>query len=209
MSRTPRFLAALCALSLVATACGGDDDAAPVTTEVVEETTTTEQPETTEPAPETTETTEAPETTTTIGDEPVFGTIIEVAEEAGSFTILLAAVEAAGLTETLATRTFTVLAPTDEAFEALGQEAIDALLADTELLTSVLLNHLLPLAQTTEQIALFNNVIAAGGSSWPVDASGEQLNVGGANVIAANIETDNGFIQVIDTVLLPAAEPAE
>jgi transforming growth factor-beta-induced protein len=216
MSRVPRLVAALCAVTLVAAACGGDDDAtsdttqAPVTTAAPVETT---QPATTEPAttepmttePATTEpmTTE-PATTEPATTEPeaVYGTIIDVATEAGEFTTLLAAVEAAGLTETLATREYTVLAPTDAAFEALGQDVIDAVLADSEALTALLLNHVLPLPQTVDQIGIFQNVLAVGGASWDIDDSGEQLRIGPAMVVAADVPADNGYIQVLDTVLI-------
>ena len=80
------------------------------------------------------------------------GTIIDVATAAGDFSTLLAAVEAAGLTETLATGKYTLLAPTDEAFAALGQPAIDALLADPAALTALLQNHVLPLPQDAHTI---------------------------------------------------------
>jgi transforming growth factor-beta-induced protein len=217
-SRLTRLVAATCALTFVAAACGGDDDAADVTTTVVETTTTVEpETETTEPAPETTETetTEpAPETTepdTTEPEpepEPEITSIIDVATEAGGFDILLAAVDAAGLTDELSTRDLTVLAPTDEAFEALGQETIDALLADPEALRVVLLNHVLPLPQTAADIALFNNVLALGGASWEVNA-GDPYMIGEATVIAADIEADNGIIHAIDTVLVvPEADEA-
>ncbi len=215
MSRVPRLVAAVCALSLVA-ACGGDDDAADVTTTTVAvDDTTTTTPATTEPAttePATTEpATTEPETTEPETTEPApevdSVTILDVAAEAGEFTILLAAVEAAGLTEELSTRDRTVLAPTDAAFEALGQETIDALLADPDALRAVLLNHVLPFPQTAADIALFNNVLAASGESWDVQA-GDPFLIGPATVVTADIEADNGIIHVIDTVLVAAPEAA-
>lgn len=214
MNRTARTLtAALAASALVLAACGGDDDAADTTVSTVApetteaETTTTEAETTTTAAPETTDapaTTEAPETTTTEAPAPDGPTIVDVATEAGDFTLLLTAVEAAGLTETLSTRDVTVLAPTDEAIQALGDEALAALLPDTEALTALLMNHVLPLPQTAEQIGLFNNVLAMGGASWPITIDGDMLMIGDATVIAADVEASNGYIQVIDTVLLPA-----
>ncbi|CAN5487029.1 hypothetical protein BH23ACT3_BH23ACT3_22580 [soil metagenome] len=221
-SRTTRLVAATCALSIVAAACGGDDDAADLTTTTVAETTTTEpEPATTEPATTTTEpepaTTEPepattePEPSTTAPEpepEPEITSIVDVATEAGDFNILLAAVDAAGLTEELSTRDRTVLAPTDEAFEALGQESIDALLADPGALRVVLLNHVLPFPQTAADIALFSNVLALSGASWDVNA-GDPFMIGEATVIAADIEADNGIIHAIDTVLVvPEADEA-
>jgi uncharacterized surface protein with fasciclin (FAS1) repeats len=69
---------------------------------------------------------------------------VGTAEAAGSFTTLLAALDAAGLTATLKTGgPFAVFAPTDDAFAALAPGTLDALLADTDALTEVLLYHVL------------------------------------------------------------------
>jgi uncharacterized surface protein with fasciclin (FAS1) repeats len=117
----------------------------------------------------------------------------------------LAAVEAAGLTETLATTKFTVLAPTDEAFAKVDPAALEALLADPAALTAVLQNHLLPLPQDSATLAIFNSVVTAAGTSLPVVADGAGLTIGGATVVQADIPADNGVIHAIDTVILPAA----
>ncbi len=222
MTRTPRLLAGLAALSLLVAACGDDSDddaavettvpsteaAAPETTETTEapapETTEAMAPETTEPAaPETTEA-PAPETTEAA---PVLGSVIDVATEAGTFTTLLAAVEAAGLTETLESLgDMTLLAPTDEAFAALGQETIDALLADPETLAGILQGHVLAVGQDAGMISIFANVLAINGASWPVVVDGETVTIGGATVVQADVLADNGIIHVLDTVLVPAPE---
>ena len=77
-------------------------------------------------------------------DEDCLGNIIEVATAAGGFETLLAVVELAGLTETLATGgEFTVLAPTDAAFDAVPEAALEVLLNDIDQLTNVLLYHVL------------------------------------------------------------------
>ncbi|MBI5087484.1 MAG: fasciclin domain-containing protein [Actinobacteria bacterium] len=156
-------------------------------------------PETTVP-----ETTESPETT-----EASVGTIVDVAEQAGTFGTLLSIVDAAGLTDTIATGKYTLLAPTDEAFAALGQPAIDALLADPAAATALVQNHVLPVPQDLHTIGLFGNVVTIGGGSLTVtndgtDAAGG-VTVGGATVTTADVTADNGIIQVIDTVLVPAA----
>jgi uncharacterized surface protein with fasciclin (FAS1) repeats len=71
--------------------------------------------------------------------------IVETAVDAGSFTTLVAAVEAAGLVETLSGEgPFTVFAPTDEAFAALPEGTVEGLLEDTEALTAVLTYHVVP-----------------------------------------------------------------
>ena len=185
-------------LALVAAACGGDD---------AEETTTTAAPTTTTEAATTT-TTEAP---------AELGTIVDIAAGDENFSTLVAAVEAAGLTDALADpdATLTVFAPTNDAFAAaldsLGLTA-DDLLADTETLTSILTYHVLGSVVTSGDIA------AAGTEEIPVETlSGAELvivvgdagNVSfkdqSSNVITADIEASNGVIHVIDGVLLPPA----
>lgn len=214
MSRLRAYTLPLLAAGLLVTACGGDDEstetsattAAAATTEAAAA--TTAAPETTEAAPETTvtetteaavETTEAPETTVAS-----VGSIVDVATAAGNFTTLLAAVEAAGLTETLATSELTVLAPTDEAFAKVDPAALEALLADPAALTAVLQGHLISYPQESSSIGIFSNVITVAGTSLPVTNDGTTITIGGATVVQADIQADNGYIHVIDTVLLPA-----
>lgn len=209
MHRAPRTVALACAAALVVAACGGDDttsDTASPTAPATEAPGVTEVPATTS-APETTSApdTMAPETTM---PEAELGSIVEVAAAAGQFTTLLAAVEAAGLAEQLATQQVTLLAPTDDAFAALGQEAIDALLADPARLTDVLEGHVLPSPQDAELISIFNNVIALNGASWTVTATDDTLMIGGATVVTPDLMADNGIIHAIDSVLLPAEAPA-
>lgn len=217
-SRSSLVAAVVLTSALVLAACGSDDDTstttpttgsvtseAPAATTPAGTTPVESMPADTEPAdtaaPATAPVeTDAPETTMA----PV-GTIIDVATEAGDFSTLLAAVEAAGLTDTLATGRYTLLAPTDEAFAALGQPAIDALLADPAALTALLQNHVLPLPQDAHTIGLFTNVVTLGGGSLPVTKDGDVLTVGGATVTGTDIPADNGVIQIIDTVLVPAA----
>jgi len=78
-------------------------------------------------------------------DSVATANIVDTAVSAGSFTTLVAALEASGLDAVLAdeSSTFTVFAPTDDAFAALGSGAIEALLADTDALTNVLLGHVI------------------------------------------------------------------
>ncbi len=213
MSRARVFALPLLVTSLLLAACGDDDSTvdstestvAPATSAAADTTVAPEPTETTEPAmvetdvaPETTEA--APPTT----EEPALGSLVDVATAAGSFTTLLAAVEAAGLTDTLATGKFTVLAPTDEAFAKVDPAALAALLADPAALTAVLQGHLLPLPQDAATLSIFNSIVTAAGTSLTVVSDGTTLTVGGATVVQADIAADNGFIHVIDTVLLPA-----
>ena len=188
--RNKRFfgLAALVlAFGLVVAACG-DDDAADTTT-----------------------TTEAPATTTT--EAPAPADIVDVAVGAGSFETLVAAVQAADLVDTLKSEgPFTVFAPTDEAFaaalDALGITA-EALLADTELLTEILLYHVVPGAVLAETVVTLDSATTAQGDDIAIEIvdGGVVLN-GEVNVITTDIEASNGVIHVIDFVLLPPADEA-
>lgn len=129
--------------------------------------------------------------------------------DAPQFTTLLAAVQAAGLVETLAgDGPFTVFAPTDEAFaatlEALGVTA-EQVLADTDLLTSVLTYHVVAgVAATSEMVVGMDSVTTVNGGEVTIEVvdGGVVLN-GNTNVIAVDIPASNGVIHVIDNVLIP------
>jgi basic membrane lipoprotein Med (substrate-binding protein (PBP1-ABC) superfamily) len=129
--------------------------------------------------------------------------------EAPQFTTLLAAVSAAGLVDALAgDGPFTVFAPTDEAFaatlEALGVTA-EQVLADTDLLTSVLTYHVVAgVAATSEMVVGLDSVTTLNGAdiSIAVVDGGVVLN-GSVNVVAVDIPASNGIIHVIDGVLIP------
>jgi uncharacterized surface protein with fasciclin (FAS1) repeats len=123
-----KVLMGLMGLTVVAAACGGGDDPTPSAEPVPTEA----------PAPAAAETPAVPSTIVDVATE----TIVDVATEAGSFGTLLAAVDAAGLTDTLLGEgPFTVFAPTDEAFAALPEGTVEALLADIPALTDILLYH--------------------------------------------------------------------
>lgn len=206
--RNTLVLAALVCATVIPAACGSDADTAsstpattPATTPTEATTAATDAPMTSEPA------TTEPATTEPMTTEaaPSMGSIIDVATAAGNFTTLLAAVEAAGLTETLATSKLTVLAPTDEAFAKLGQPAIDAVLADPAALVALLQNHVLPQPQDAKTLSIFSSVVNLNGTSLAVVSDGTTVTIGGATVTAADVQADNGIIHVIDTVLVPAA----
>ncbi len=202
-----RRLLSVAALSCLfaVTACGGDDDTVTTeatTTVAAADTTAATTADTVAPTTAPADTAPADTTPTT---EAALGSIIDVATAAGEFTTLLAAVEAAGLTETLATSRVTVLAPTDAAFEALGQATIDAVLADPEVLKALLLNHVLPAPQMSSQLSIFSNAVTLGGGSLPIVVVGTDLTIGGAKVITPDVMADNGVIHVIDIVIVPVA----
>jgi uncharacterized surface protein with fasciclin (FAS1) repeats len=131
--------------------------------------------------------------------------IVETAREAGSFTTLLAAVDAAGLGDTLAGGgPFTVFAPSDEAFAKLPAGTVESLLADRAKLTDVLTYHVVPGRVTAAEVVQLETAPTVQGAELTITTEGG-VHVGDANVVSADIEATNGVIHVIDRVLLPAA----
>lgn len=131
------------------------------------------------------------------------GDIIEVAREAGSFTTLLTAIDAAGLTATLKGEgPFTVFAPTDAAFAALPAGTLEGLLADTEKLTAVLTYHVVAGKAVAADVVGMTSVTTLQGGSLPISTE-NGVKIGSANVVTTDVMTSNGVIHVIDAVLVP------
>jgi uncharacterized surface protein with fasciclin (FAS1) repeats len=129
--------------------------------------------------------------------------IVDTAVSAGSFTTLVAAVQAAGLVDTLKGEgPFTVFAPTDEAFAALPEGTVEALLADPEALAAILTYHVV--AGKVMSTDLSDGMMAAtvNGADITIGTM-SGVSVNGANVLTADIEASNGVIHVIDAVILP------
>ena len=202
-TRTLRLVAGLAALGVVASACGDDGadaDTASTTTPATVAATmapaATDVPMTT-PAPATTD-----------------ADIVDTAIAAGDFTTLVAAVQAAGLEDTLRGEgPFTVFAPTDDAFAALPDGTIETLLEDpagdlTDILTYHVVAGAVPAADVVgldgQQITTVNGAaitvgVADDGSVTLTDAAGNDV-----AVVATDVQANNGVIHVIDAVLLPA-----
>jgi uncharacterized surface protein with fasciclin (FAS1) repeats len=131
--------------------------------------------------------------------------IVDTAIDAGSLTTLVAAIQAAGLVDTLKSEgPFTVFAPTDEAFTALPEGTVETLLLpeNKDKLISILTYHVVSGKVLSGDLS--NNMMAAtvqGGQVQIMTAGG--VTVDGANVVTADIETSNGVIHVIDAVILP------
>jgi uncharacterized surface protein with fasciclin (FAS1) repeats len=135
--------------------------------------------------------------------EEAESTIVDVAVEAGSFTTLVTALKAADLVGTLSGKgPFTVFAPTDQAFAALPEGALDGLLADPQALASVLTLHVASGRVAAAEVVQLSSVVTLQGSSLEIDTS-NGVSVGGAVVIQADIAASNGVIHVIDRVILP------
>jgi transforming growth factor-beta-induced protein len=130
--------------------------------------------------------------------------IARTARLAGGFETLLAAVEAAGLGDALtADGTLTVFAPTDAAFAALPEGALEALLDDREALTAVLTYHVAGERLPASEVVSRSAIQTLNGASLSVRVEGNTVWVDDARVVATDIETTNGIIHVIDAVLLP------
>jgi uncharacterized surface protein with fasciclin (FAS1) repeats len=158
---------------------------------------TSEDPE---PVPQETETT-----------APAEQTITDIVAGTEGFSTLLAAVEAAGLGETLAgDGPFTVFAPTDEAFAALPEGALDELLLpeNVDQLTAILTYHVVP-GEIMAADVMPGDVQTVNGASFTISTDDGVVITDGqggeATVIQTDIEASNGVIHVIDAVLLPPA----
>ena len=150
----------------------------------------------------TTATTAAAPVTTTVASPPApTKDILTTATDAGSFTTLVAAIKAAGLTETLGgAGPFTVFAPTDAAFAKLPAGTVDALIAHPDVLKQVLSYHVLAGKVLAANVKA-GDVATVEGATVALTAS--PVTVNGVKIGTADIVTTNGVIHAIDTVLLP------
>lgn len=128
--------------------------------------------------------------------------IVDIAVSADSFKTLVAAVQAAGLVETLKSPgPFTVFAPNDDAFAKLPAGTIQTLVQNIPQLTRILSFHVVPGKLTKADLATLETVHSVEGSPIKVDCS-DGFEVKNATVVASDIEADNGMIHVIDRVIL-------
>ncbi len=131
-------------------------------------------------------------------------TAIAVNAESGEFSTLIAAVQAAGLVDVLnGNRQFTVFAPTDAAFAALGLNAGNVGTAlDAATLTDILLYHVTTGRKDAAEVVASDTIRMLNGDRVDVTVGGGVF-VDNAQVIATDIKASNGIIHVIDAVLLP------
>lgn len=131
--------------------------------------------------------------------------IVDTAVGAGNFTTLVAAVEAAGLVETLKGEgPFTVFAPTDEAFAKLPEGTVEDLLKpeNKDKLVGILTYHVVPGAVMSSDLSDGMTAPTVEGSEITVKTEPEVM-VNEAKVTQADIEASNGVIHVIDSVIMP------
>ena len=132
--------------------------------------------------------------------------IVDTAVEAGQFQTLAAALEAAGLVETLkGAGPFTVFAPTDEAFAKLPAGTVESLLKpeNKDQLTAILTYHVVPGKVMAADVAGIDEARTVNGEMVDIEVDGSSVKVNDATVTAADIAAANGVIHVIDTVILP------
>ena len=132
--------------------------------------------------------------------------IVEIAAGDDRFETLVAAVQAAGLVETLQGEgPFTVFAPTDDAFAALPEGTVDALLQDTETLSKILTYHVVSgNVMAADVVGLDGqDVGTVQGENVMVKVDGGNVMINDANVIITDIVASNGVIHVIDKVIIP------
>lgn len=178
LKRTFLLAGCLLALALGVAACGDDDD------DTTSGAATTEQAE---------------------GSEAAAGNIVAVAAETPQLSTLVDAVTAAELVETLEEPgPYTVFAPTNEAFEALGN-TLETLLepANKEELAEILTYHVVPGELTASELTDGQQLETVQGESLEVKIDGEEVTVNGAAVVTPDVEASNGVVHVIDEVLTP------
>ena len=132
--------------------------------------------------------------------------IVDTAVAAGSFKTLAAALQAAGLVETLkGPGPFTVFAPTDEAFAKLPAGTVEMLLKpeNKAKLTRILTSHVVAGKVMAADAAKLTSAKAVSGDSLTIAAHGGGVTINKAKVVKADIAASNGVIHVIDTVILP------
>jgi uncharacterized surface protein with fasciclin (FAS1) repeats len=133
------------------------------------------------------------------------GTMFETLQEDARFSTLVAAIEAAGLEDELTSGgPFTLFAPTNAAFDALPEGVLDAVLADVDLLTEILLYHVASgtVRSTDLSDGQIVNTLLTGGT-LTIDLTGGTVQVGGATVTQADLDVTNGVVHVINAVLVP------
>jgi len=130
--------------------------------------------------------------------------IVETAVNAGTFKTLVKAVQAAGLPETLSGKgPFTVFAPSDEAFAKLPEGTLESLIKDTAKLKSILTYHVVSGKHMAADVIKKTSIKTVQGGDLKISNRNGDVMINDAKIIATDIETDNGIIHVIDTVVIP------
>lgn len=134
--------------------------------------------------------------------------IVDTAVSAGQFNTLAAALDAAGLVETLkGDGPFTVFAPTDEAFAKLPEGTVETLLKpeNRDQLIAILTYHVVAGKVMASDVVKLDSATTVNGSDVTITVADSGVQVNDANVVKTDIATSNGVIHVIDTVILPTS----
>lgn len=208
ITRTTALATMALTLSLGMAACSTEDDDA-----AKNETSSSATPMETPMASETAEPADGPfgpgcaalpESGPGSAEEMAKAPVATAASGSDLLSTLVAAVSEAGLVETLDNaEALTLFAPTNEAFEAVGEEALNDLLADKEALTAVLTHHVVAGQLGPDEVGGTHETL--NGDTIEVKGSGTEWTVADeeANVVCGNVKTANAVVYVIDKVLLP------
>jgi len=137
---------------------------------------------------------------------PATDDLVTLAQKAGTFQTLLTAAKAAGLAETLMKGgPFTMLAPSDAAFDKLPAGTLESLVRpeNKEKLARLLKAHVLEGRVFSDQVAALHEAPTLAGVPVAITKQGQGLVVGGARVLAADLQARNGVVHVIDSVIVP------
>ncbi len=132
--------------------------------------------------------------------------LVEVAANNDDFQTLVMAIRASDLSGILEGKgPFTVLAPTDDAFNKLPEGALAELLKpeNKEQLQALLKYHVLPGAISSKEVGMLKLPKTLQGGTVTIESSENSVTINGAKVITGGIEASNGIIHIIDTVLIP------
>lgn len=202
MKRTVRLLSLLIATLLVLTACSTAEEAGEEASEPGAPAITSE-PAVEAPTSEPSVTVSEPETEGGM-DSDTTQNILDLASENPQLSQLVAAIEAAGLTDALEQAgPITVFAPNNDAFAQLDQTDLTALLADPASLGDILQYHVVEGSYPTSELSDGDTLTTLEGTDLTVSVTGDTVTVGGAEVVQADLEAANGVIHVIDGVLQP------
>ena len=177
-------------LSIMLIACGGNDDNESTISEETSQSTSMEEV--------------VEETSSDMMYEEDGKSIVEIAVEDGRFTTLVAALQAAELDGVLSGEgSFTVFAPTDDAFNKLPEGTVGALLEDIPTLKDILLYHVVSGNVFASDVLNLDSAETLQGDTFSIKVMDGKVMVNDSEVIITDIEANNGVIHVIDAVLLP------
>ncbi|AVH65190.1 fasciclin [Nostoc sp. 'Peltigera membranacea cyanobiont' 213] len=131
--------------------------------------------------------------------------LVETAIKAGNFNTLVKAATVGNLIEILKSPgSFTLFAPTDEAFANLPEGTLDSLLKDIPKLQKIVAYHIVSGDVRSDDLLEINEAETLEGSIVAIESADGKIKVNSANILKTDILTDNGVIHIIDAVLMPA-----